>query len=222
MKRLLLVLLMVLMVLYPTMRAADAAADKPADKPQSISALKYEDWTVCTTWSANAAGTWVTDYHCVAGVPDAKKLTIGGQAARALVAWPSDDLALLKTDVGAPALSLAKAAPEVGDVVRMLGYIDNSPTWAYSQGIVMNAHYKMSDKSAIVPGILPSMTTRNFLLAAMPSCKGHSGSPIGNENYEVVSVLQLVPAALCAPVSYGPTWERLVELLKPHITAKEV
>ena len=192
---------------------APVALERP-ETIRSIAPLTYDGRVGCTVFSINGNGTWASAYHCIVGLPDLALLRIEDLPAVPLVAFPGDDLIALKTAFGAPALRLAAEAPEADDSLVSLGFMFGNPDATVLRGFVMAPSYV--ENSRYLGLQLPAThTNRTFLLTSIPFCKGHSGAPIGNHDYEVVSLFQLLPNGPCSPVTFGPSYEVFVKDLKP-------
>jgi S1-C subfamily serine protease len=111
------------------------------------------------------------------------------------------DLAILRTNRAfAPALTLSRKAPVVGDPIQMLGYPLGFNSIFHTRGWVANLAFKERDYS------------KTFMVYQVVGAPGNSGSPILNEKGELVSVLQFGWSAdhqTFGPIAGGVTYETL-------------
>ena len=188
-------------------------------KRVSIAPFFWNDHNVCTAWSLKDTGRWVTAVHCLGMLKDEEAepgeedeeeaatpppvYKVQDQIATVLILFIEDDLAVLTTQEGAPAVRLARRAPAMGDPVHMIGYPLGLAQPMYTMGIIAN------------PQVVATSRWVAGLWAGIPVCQGESGSPLLNAADEVLTVFQRLPTAPCAAFAVGIPWETMVKDLKP-------
>lgn len=145
---------------------------------ESVWPLSTGEKNFCTASSINEARhLWLTAAHCV---DNDGPMLVMGDPIRVIVRDVVNDIAIVSTPrASAPALRLAKQAPQVQEELRMIGYPFGFPFQVTVRGWV-------AALSGVVWEGRPPYTL--FQITAAP---GNSGSAIVNKRGEVVSVLQV-------------------------------
>src|SRR5574341_440171 len=110
----------VLLAVVLVVGGAVACAAQDVSHIPSISPLVRGDRIVCTAWSVNQAGYWVTAAHCVQNLDpeQPETLRVASLDAKVVAVYQESDIAVLETVGGVRALTLAKRAPVAGEVLH--------------------------------------------------------------------------------------------------------
>ena len=163
-------------------------------QPLQMKSEKGEYRTICTTFSINEQRKmWGTAAHCVAresemGQGEVRDVFIGDKPTTLMFADIPLDIAVLRAEVSAPAIPFG-ARPQVGDAVRVYGYMWGAyaPTIFFGRIANLNA---TADRS-------------HYMIMDMRVGGGHSGSPIVDANGHVVSVMQVSSMGFSGGALYG-------------------
>lgn len=151
--------------------ASVRALQAPVQDPYSL-ALSVRN--ICTAASIGDK-VWLTKAHCVTDGP----VYLDGQPVRVVKLNPAFDLAVIETDhVSAPPLKIATKTPKAGDRAVVIGHPLGFYTPIATFGWV-------SAPVFVEPGMLFPYT-----LVQIVGAPGNSGSPILNEDGEIISVLE--------------------------------
>lgn len=137
--------------------------------------------TICTAFSINErAKLWMTDHHCV---EQPGTYYIRGEPVTIVTMNVKQDIAILKT-IRASAKGIPLAAKDivVGDAISMYGYPLSLGFPLLNTGIVSATNIMTPD-----PGLVYSGPYNIF---QMVGANGNSGSPIVNEDEELVGIEQ--------------------------------
>src|SRR5258708_3370783 len=196
-----LVTLLLALLIWALPVTAAAPTMLPAVAPLSLMGRGI----VCTAFSVNEKKHyWVTAKHCISSTAH---YTIGSEPATVVDQYDVDDLAILKTGLGAPQLELAREQPVVGDSVATVGYPAGSATMVSSWGRVMTLDIKL----AVNNGWFAFPDVNHYMLFTMPVLGGHSGSPVFHAG-KVISVMQVGSEGF----SGGLGWSQLIRDLKRY------
>jgi hypothetical protein len=100
-----------------------ACSPVAASRPDSVQPLQNSGRTFCTAFSINERdGLWGTAGHCAVITLKLGTVTIGGSRAEVIAIDPHWDLAVLQSDLRAPAIPLFAGELRVGDSVEIQGF----------------------------------------------------------------------------------------------------
>jgi hypothetical protein len=156
-------------------------------------------------------GVVVTAAHCVADGAHARVTSRDGRTydARVTASRPTDDLALLAVDglVGAQAIALADAAPQVGEVIEAIGHpYASRPPFGYLAGTL---------RWSVTRGMTSAVGPTAVQFSA-PINPGNSGGPLLDEDGHLVGV---VTRKAGEGIGFATRVERVAALLaspRPH------
>lgn len=184
-----------------------AVAAAPAPPPPAVVPLTaYGHGIICTAWSINEKkGYWATAGHCIE--PD-QVYFILDQPVTVVEDDDQDDIAILKTTIGGPALDIASTQPEVGDDVWVPGFplANHKIIVAFGRIMALDADIPVSQGFFEPPKIYTVLLTDATILP------GHSGSPIFHGR-KVVSLAQIGGQG----IGGGLQWRLLVQHLRPYL-----
>ena len=158
----------------------------------------------CTAFAVDRRGTWVTAQHCVDN--PATSFTIGDADARLEKSDEMSDLAILFGPRAGEAFKLGRAH-EVGDVTQSMGYMVIGNIF-HDRLFIMphtTVHRRLPPPSAFVEGTLNANVTGYSDVYSGNVARGHSGSPILNQEGRVVGVVTTY--ALREHLLFSPTYE---------------
>lgn len=161
---------------------------------------------ICTVSSINEVkGYWLTAAHCV---NHGEQTYILEDIVSILELDAEYDLAILQTPlVSLPGLKLAKKAPQMGDVIVMLGYqgLLNMQGPIMTRGWVANTSLvAFVDEGWNVP----------FMILQIVGAPGNSGSAVLNTKDQIVSVLQWGFGRVFGTIAGGATYEAVSKYKK--------
>jgi hypothetical protein len=174
-----------------------------------LTAIGTED---CTAFSINQKERYyLTAAHCVdESDPFNPILYLFHSRIRQFNIDRTLDLCVFKAAFGMPAFSFADTPPNSGDRVFVEGFFDESPFPTIFEGMYHS------------DGIVREPSVKQFVLRAifeMQVNSGQSGSPILNQNGEVVSVAQLTIRVPSVKIEYsgGATFAEMKAFVQPYI-----
>lgn len=172
--------------------------------------LKTQEWminfqgftNVCTVSHVNREKRlWVTAAHCVTGIgPEGRY--IEGQSILIHTIDVAHDLALvsLSTEFDGPVLRVAAEPADWTTKLVVAGHPFGYDPIFITRGWVANPSAFLGD--------------RNYMIFDVGGAPGNSGSPVMNENGELVSILQIGWGRVFSPVTGGATGADFYELSK--------
>jgi S1-C subfamily serine protease len=173
----------------------------PRSIAPSVWPMTFNGHNGCTVTSINEGQRyWLTAAHCVDPSEDEGPTirAIRGEVITPVVVDTKQDIAIVQTGRGAPALKLAMHPPTVplpgakprDSEVFVLGYPFGLPFLVNVRG-----------QAAALAGVLGDDDPKPYALFNLTGAPGNSGSAILNSKGEVVSVLQ---------VGWGRSWSPIV------------
>ena len=189
MRRILLAVLALALLSVPVSGALDSI------QPMQLSDTRR---TFCTAFSIDeSVGMWQTAAHCVDAAEEAGwEFVVGGYEASVVFKDAEVDIAVVLSKAKAPALTLSKEAPKVGDVVVVKGFPYGLPRLITTEG-------KVAARFVPITGWGP-VDILDLTVAG-----GNSGSPV-LWNGKVVGVL--VAKFVGSEHSVSVTWENVKRL----------
>lgn len=183
MKRLAASFLAFSLVVVPTADVSFWRGSNPNESIRHMSAVQERQdgtkfrWNHCTAFAIKTSGgqKWASAAHCVT---DMQGIQIGGHEAVVIAVDTNIDIAILD-GAPAPGLTIAPRAPQVSDMVIVIGFPFGWDEHIYRTGIY-SANYDVREIG--VP----------LAITEIPLAPGDSGSPLLNSHFQVIGVVQAV------------------------------
>ena len=154
---------------------------------------------ICTATSINSdKHFWLSAAHCFE-LDSFGPRYIGGDVVKLIKIDPLNDIAIVQTERAfAPAMRMAKVAPELGDSLMVVGHPFGINLAILTFGSLAHPGTNLGDPQG-----------KDYMLYTVVAAPGNSGSAVLNLKGEVISVLQIGFGRTFAPMVGGSTFEQL-------------
>ena len=130
---------------------------------KSVGLVQFNEKGICTAFSINETGKWVTAGHCVDGTVNVR---VNGVAAKTLKFDSGIDLAIVQAG-SAPALTLG-SEPDLGDLTVVIGHVTRSAPFSFFGHVSVTA-IDVTDDTGV---------DKNVMMLHEGGGPGTSGAPV--------------------------------------------